>query len=431
VHPLWLFQGHYIALREAIGHEIGEFSYRRLAADLRGLLVDSSPIGDAANRMFQLTVVFPVRPGVSSTELTMSKGGLKLNNLLLAGPLDVAGGATGPTEHISRDALLALPVIQIEDGSIFTLRDAIIAGANLAGGVHSSPRKVEGERLKPLAAALFGPGLKTGSELFVAAARCAISAYKHLFTLAEGASIGLAQPRHEHQPFMRLGTDKGEGGGAIEFAGAEFFEDGFPTGVSSPLIWIGVLALRRESSDQQGSLSPMVDRCIVDIGPPDLLGPRLTVIQRGRAILTRFTDNNNEVLYSPPLPLVDRRFYAVAAGVEEVDGGSVRVFACSRRGSSERIVERLGPPDFRMGDPAPSRMTLGSDLDRRKAKIGAGALMQMTTTLIFRSISKADIASTLERLSQDESFLRWIPGSVPEARIPMLYNQMRDEPAGG
>jgi len=56
VHPLWKFKGQYQDLREAVARGPGEFAFRHLAADLRGLLLDAAPIVDAANQMFRLSM---------------------------------------------------------------------------------------------------------------------------------------------------------------------------------------------------------------------------------------------------------------------------------------------------------------------------------------------------------------------------------------
>ena len=423
MHPLWLFKGYYRDLQEAVNREVREFAYRHLAADLRGLLVDATPIGDVANRMFQLTVVFPTLPGVTSAGFTKRLGGAALNEFLLAGPPNVSAPPGGRADYLSRDTFLALPAVRLADGSAFTLRDVVVAAANLAGGVHSSARKADGERLQPLATALFGPGLVAGTELLVAVARCVLTAYKHLFTLTEGTSLGLAQPRREHQPLIRLDPARSHDGVAMEFTGVEFFEDGFPAGLSSPFVWIGLLALRIGRVGVTGSISPMADRCIMDLGPPAKSGPCFSILQRGRSILARFVTAKGEVVTTPPARLMDRRFYAIAAGVAETKEGQLRIFVHPRGGSGLRSVEAFGPLGIGMGTSVPSRITVGTGLDRREVKASGGALMQLKTMLFLQTASEPEIDICLENLWKNQSSRRWVTSSHPEMRVPMIYNQ--------
>ena len=423
VHPLWKFKGQYQDLREAVARGPGEFAFRHLAADLRGLLLDAAPIVDAANQMFRLSVFFSVLPKVEGAGFVACPGGAWLNGSLLAGPPTYKSPGS-QVEHVSRDAFLALPAVRLPDRSAFSLSDAVLAGAHLTGAVHGSARGPDGERLKPLAAILFGPGLSAGGELLTAIARHVLEAYQHLFTLSEGASLGLAQPRPERQPFRRSNSAQGDHGiVAMEFAGNEFFEDGVPDGLRSPFAWVGTLALRLQDAGGSGAISPMADRHILDIGPTGSPpGPRFSIIQRGRSILARFVGEGGDVVVTPPVRLMDRRFYAVAAGVAEA-GGRVRVFFRVRGGDPRSA---FGPPGIGMGTLVPSRMTLGSSLQSTEVKSGRGALMQFRRVVCLASESERDIESCLDNFSRHCLSRRWVASSHPESRASFLYNQARD-----
>lgn len=424
--PLWQFKIHYLDLVEGVERGTGEGAHRRLAADLRGLLVDSTPIADAANRLFRLTVLFPVLPGVAESEFVVCSSGVSLNEALLAGPPDASKPSGSRTQHVSRDDLLALTAARLSDGSTFSVRDVILAGANLAGGVHSSGRGAEGERLLPLATAIFGRGLSTGSDVLIAVARHVTAAYRHLFTLAEGASLGLAQPRSEHMPFLRHDPTQGPQGVAIECAGKEFFEDGFPEGLSLPFVWIGMLALRVPGSEDGKAISPMADRHVFDVSPLERPGPHFSLIQRGRSILARFVAGGGEIITSPPVRLLERRFYALAGGVARFDSPrTLRVFV-RLRGGDARNAEAFAPPGVEFGDPVPSRMTVGAGVDRREAKEGRGALMQLREPALVKINSAREIDAILDNMQSHLQSRRWVNGIYPDLRISILYNKMRD-----
>ncbi len=411
--PLWLFKGQYRALREAVERGADEFTYRPLAAELRGLLVDAQPIADAANRKFHLTIEFAVRPAAADAGYVARPGGGRLNESLLAGPPDASTGSR--SERLSRDAFLRLPAARLPDGSTFSLRDAVVAGANIAGSIHGAPRGAEGDRLKPLAAALFGPEIDAGRELLAAVARHVLAAYRHLFTLADGASLGLAQLRPEYQPWFR--GDPAQDAAVTEFTGAEFFEDGLPDGLRSHLTWFARLAL--------GLPDAISDRHVLDIGIPGKPGPRFSVVQRSRSILARFTTGGGEVVETRPVRLMHRRFYAVAAGMTETAEGRVRTFV-RLWGAVPLSVDALGPPGVGIGQSEPSRMTIGAGLDRGEAKAGRGALMQLEGSLFYKLEDEGDLDKVLESLSWHSRVHRWLVGPYSGVRLSFLYNQARN-----
>lgn len=427
MNALWLLKDYYRHLREAVDGSTHEFSYRHLAADLRGLLIDAEPIADAANRMFRLRVVFPVLQGVTDAEFAPRPDGAALNELLLAGPPAMSRSRGSRVKQISRDDFLALPAVRLTSGEHFSLCDVVLAGAHLAGGVHSAPRGAGGNRLRPLAAALFGPKLSSGSELLVAVARHVLAAYEHLFTLAEGASLGLAQRRREHQPLLQRDPTRGKDGIAMEFSGREFFEDGLPAGFRSPMVWVGTLALQLPNESVSRPRSPYSDRHIVEIGPVDQPGPRFAVIQRGRSILARFVAYGGEKITTPPLRLMNRRFYAVAAGVTERGSkGPVRIFVRLR--GAPRHAEALGPRGIGIGASRPSRVTVGAGLDSSEARSGHGAVMQLREQVLMEAASEHDIDAVLEHLWGSLLSRRWVVNLAPELRISMIYNQTREAP---
>ena len=417
---IWKFKGQYYGLLEAVALAAGDFKFRQLAAELRGLLLDSPLLADAVNKLFQLSVFFPAVRGIESAAFSVNANGAFLNELLLNGPPDFKSALQA--EHLSRDAFLALPAVRLPDASVFSLRDAIIAGANIAGGVHSTPRGADGYRLEPLAAILFGPGRSDGTDLLYAIARHVIDGYRHLFSLAEGASFGMAQPRNEHQPFLRISCFGGQDAAAMEFAGREFFEDGMPNGLSAPLAWIVTLALRLPEINERSPLPLMAERHILDVGPcGDRPGPRFSIIQKGRSIFARFSAADGVVVSTPPVRLVSRRFYAMATGLTETEG-QLRVFFHLHR-SDPRNVEAFSPPGTLVGPTVPSRTTLGAGLQRVEAKIGQGALMQIREVICLPAASEHDIDLCLQNLDLHCNPRRWISSRHDEMRIPIMYNQ--------
>ena len=423
MEPLWKFKGRYLGLCDAVGREPHEFRFRAIATELRGLLLEDDT--DAANKVFQLKVFFPAMPNVSSAAFSARPCGACLNEKLLAGPPTYAVPAK--VERLTLREFLGVPAVRLPDGSTFSLHDVVLASANLTGAVHGTAIG-DGKRLKPLAAILFGPTLRAGDEILSAIARHVIDAYKHLFTLAEGASLGLAQPRDAYQPFVRMKPILGQAGAfAMEFAGNEFFEDGLPAGLTLPFSWVGALALRFQEAGYRGSpVSPMADRYIFDTGPcGQIPGPRFSIVQRGGAIFVRLITDGGAKVETQPVRLRDSRFHAVAAGVVE-EAGRVRIFFRIGGGDHPRSVEAVGPSGLGIGAAVPSRMTLGAGIDRSGTKTSLGALMQIRDMKIFTTASERDIELCLQDLSTQGLARKWVTCSHAELRAVTFYNQMRD-----
>jgi hypothetical protein len=126
-------------LERRIGGHLMEYDMLHVAALLRRLLTDRTPLADRVNRSRHLRIRYQVR------ERHVPKRNARLTWAALEGFDPETGRPEGNVLELSRDQMLARIILH-HDGADFTVAEVIKYLANVAGGVHSGDRVDEKER---------------------------------------------------------------------------------------------------------------------------------------------------------------------------------------------------------------------------------------------------------------------------------------------
>jgi hypothetical protein len=258
-----LFVRRYDDLSNGLGAR-DDYERVKLAAGLRQMLLDESPLVHQANRERRLKFRFRVNNVGDSSALPIKPDLLFHAHGLDPDRFQVSGG----TRELKLDQFLTHPLIEAPDG-VVRIADVIRFAANKAGGVHLDPtRDAEEARLDAAMDRIAGLGVHPLAIALETITRISLAALRPLRDAIVKLPADL--PLFAHYKLDR--------GGAIRFEGlGQFLETNFTQDFAKGFSWNAVIRIMRQGEPGL--------RTIYEIGNLNGDPPQLSIAMNERGAL--------------------------------------------------------------------------------------------------------------------------------------------------